>query len=226
MQCSPQGLRFPHPSDIPGCAMSDPSHLSPDCDGASHDQQVVALRIRAKVNCPTIAARLRYIVEVGGLRSQERERDNITSAIIFQSANGSLWRILICVESERWESQGGAQGPIYVGIDSLTQTLAVKHCSRLASSSFRVPWTTLRASSKALEARKLRSHTWVMSKTVDPSSPTPRTSSRTQPKTADNWRRTLQATSHSWAHTSVENNTWHFGFVILSDLVDYSGMHH
>ena len=131
----------------------------------------------------------------------------------------------MCVESRRKESQGRAQGPIYVAIDSLTQTLAVNKCSRLASLSSRVPSTTLRASSKALE----RSDTWVLSKTVDPSSPTPMTSSgtldtfRMQPKTADNWPITLQSTSHSWAQTSVENNTWHCGFVIFSDLVDYAG---
>ena len=44
-----------------------------------------------------------------------------------------------------------------------------------------------------------------------------------QPKTAENWHITLQATSHSWAQTSVENNTWHFGFVIFSCPVDYAG---
>ena len=33
-------------SDIPGCAMSVPSHLRPDCDGAGRDQPAVALPIR------------------------------------------------------------------------------------------------------------------------------------------------------------------------------------
>ena len=64
--------------------------------------------------------------------------------------------ILICVESRREESQSKAQGPIYFAIDSLTQTLAVNQCSRLASLSSRVPPTTLRASSKALEETELR----------------------------------------------------------------------
>ena len=73
--------------------------------------------------------------------------------------------------------------------------------------------------------KKLRSDTWVMSET----SPTALTSSRTldtsrmQPKTADNWPMTLQATSNSWAQTSVENNSWHFGIVIFSYTVDYTG---
>ena len=38
MQCFPQGLLFCRSSDIPGCAMSNPSHLRPDRDGAGRDQ--------------------------------------------------------------------------------------------------------------------------------------------------------------------------------------------
>ena len=45
-QCLPQSLLFCRSSDIPGCAMSVPSHLRPDCDGAGRDQPAVALPIR------------------------------------------------------------------------------------------------------------------------------------------------------------------------------------
>ena len=41
-----KSLLFCRSSDIPGCAMSVPSHLRPDCDGAGRDQPAVALPIR------------------------------------------------------------------------------------------------------------------------------------------------------------------------------------
>ena len=70
------------------CAMSVPNHLGPDFDGAGQDQPAVRLPIR-QGELPN-DRQPEYIV--GGLRSHERERDDVTShisATIFQSANTS-----------------------------------------------------------------------------------------------------------------------------------------
>ena len=50
-QCLPQSLLFCRPSDIRGCAMSDPDHLRPDCDGAGQVQPAVAFPIRKSELC-------------------------------------------------------------------------------------------------------------------------------------------------------------------------------
>ena len=58
MQCLPQGL---------GCAMSDPSHLRPDCDVAGEDQLAVPLLIRKGELSDEHSPNKKYIVDVRDL---------------------------------------------------------------------------------------------------------------------------------------------------------------
>ena len=75
-QCLPQCLLFCRSSNIPGCAMSVPSHLRPDCDSAGRDQPALPL----------------HKVQLGGSDLSSNSLNRVLDGSVGSSL--SRWRVL------------------------------------------------------------------------------------------------------------------------------------